>query len=492
MISMAPGGDCTLARSLLALPQTRVDRHADPGARVHTLRREVRTMADHRESFPVLCPTAAGIDVGSEQHWAGAPARSGEGRDVAVFAATTPGLAQLIVWLQERGVTTVALESTGVYWIVPHEMLEAAGFDVRLVDTRELRRVPGRPQSDRRDCEWVQRLHSCGLLRGAFRPSEQVCLLRTLVRDRSTLVAERADWLRRMQKSLDQMNVRVHRAVAELDGATGMAMVRAIVAGERVPHRLAALRDRRCQKSEAEIAEQLTGHWRADHLCSLQQALKMYDAITERMQEYDREILHQLGHMARTDRMEAAPPPSNPNKAKAIKKRGEDPLRQALYRLSGVDLTAIDAVGVETVNVILSEYGPDLAQFPTEKQFVSHVRLAPSTPIRGGKPVPKRKKPGTASARVGAALRMAALSLRRSQTALGAYYRRIAHRAGADVAVFATARKLAQHVYRLLRWGHPYVDEGAAAYEKRYRQARVNRLAQTAKDLGYHLVAVEA
>ena len=449
-------------------------------------------MTEQRPGFPILCATAAGIDVGSEQHWVCAPARTGEGREVAVFAATTPGVEQLIVWLQERAVTTVALESTGVYWIVPHEMLERAGLEVRLVDTRELRRVPGRPKTDRRDCEWLQRLHACGLLRGAFRPTEPVCLLRTLVRDRSTLVAERADWLRRMQKALDQMNVRVHRAVAELDGATGLAIVRAIVAGERDPQRLAALRDRRCAKSAAAIAEQLTGHWRSDHLFSLQQAVKMYDAITERMGEYDQEIRHQLAQMTPAGRDGAAPPSANRNKAKAISQRGEDPLRQALYRLSGVDLTTIDAVGVESAQVIVSEYGPDLSRFPTEKHFISHLRLAPHRPISGGKPVPTRKKPGTASARVGAALRMAALSSRRSRSALGAYYRRLAQRAGADVAVFATARKLAQYVYRLLRWGQPYVDEGAAAYEQRYRDARVTRLRQTAQDLGFDLVTVGA
>jgi transposase len=449
-------------------------------------------MADAQDGFPVLRPDVAGIDVGSEEHWVCAPARSSAGREVARFVATTTGVDQLIAWLRERRVTAVALESTGVYWIVPHEMLEAAGFQVVLTDTRELGRVPGRSKSDRYDCEWIQRLHSCGLLRGAFRPSDTVCLLRTLVRDRATLIAERADWVRRMQKALDQMNVRVHHAVADLDGVTGLAIVRAIVAGERDPQRLAALRDPRCRKSEAEIAEQLTGHWRADHLFSLQQAVKMYEAITDRLAEYDREIRRQLGTMARPDRPQDAPPPPNPNKAKAIKRRGEDPLRQALYRLSGVDLTTIDAIGVETANVILSEYGPDLSRFPTEQHFVSHVRLAPYKPISGGKPVRKRKKPGSASARVGAALRMAAVSLRRSQTALGAYYRRLAQRAGADVAVFATARKLAQYVYRLLRWGHPYVDEGAAAYEQRYRQARVSRLANTAKDLGYQLIAANA
>lgn len=445
------------------------------------------------DGFPVLRADAAGIDVGSEHHWVCAPARTGRGREVAVFAATTSGVEQLAAWLKERGVASVALESTGVYWIAPHEMLEHHGFEMLLADTRELGRVPGRPKSDRRDCEWIQRLHSCGLLRGSFRPIEQICMLRTLVRDKGTLVAERGDWVRRMQKSLDQMNVRVHRAVADLDGATGMAILRAIVAGERDPGRLATLRDPRCRKSETEIADQLRGHWREDHLFSLQQALKMHDAISETIQDYEQEIIRHLEEMGRADgRSDQAPPPKNPAKAKAIKKRGEEPLRHALYRMSGVDLTAIDALGVETVSVVLSEYGPDLRQFPTEKQFVSHVRLAPHKPISGGKPVKKRKKPGSASARVGAALRMAALSLRHSQTALGGYYRQIARRAGADVAVFATARKLAQFIYRLLRWGQPYVDEGATAYEKRYQEARVQRLTTTAKSLGYKLVAAEA
>ena len=449
--------------------------------------------SEERVGFPVLRTNVAGIDVGSEHHWACAPAQTGVGREVAVFAATTSGVEELATWLRARRVASVALESTGVYWIAPHELLEHHGFEVVLVDTREVGRVPGRNKSDRRDCEWIQRLHSCGLLRGAFRPIEQVCMLRTLVRDKGTLVAERGDWIRRMQKSLDQMNVRVHRAVADLDGATGMAILRAIVAGERDPGRLAALRDPRCRKSEAAIADQLRGHWREDHLFSLAQALKMHDAITETIQAYAREILRHLEAMARADGPgDQAPPPKNPAKATAIKKRGEDPLRHALYRMSGVDLTTIDALGVETVSVVLSEYGPNLTQFPSEKHFVSHVRLAPHTPITGGKPMKKKKKPGSASARVGAALRMAALSMRHSQTALGGYYRQVARRAGADVAVFATARKLAQLIYRLLRWGQPYLDEGAAAYEQRYHQARVQRLATTAKGLGYTLLSVEA
>jgi transposase len=408
---------------------------------------------------------------------------------VADFGATTPELIRMAQWLQTRKVESVAMESTGVYWIAPHEVLEAEALAVLLVDTRQLARVPGRnKKSDPLDCEWIQRLHSCGLLMGSFRPKEAVCMLRTLVRDKGNLVAEAGDWLRRMQKSLDQMNVRVHRAVSDIDGVTGMAILRAIVAGERDAGKLAKLRDRRCHKSEEEIAEQLSGHWREDHLFSLRQGLRMYDSIQERITDYEKEILRKLAEMEREEcRGQAVPPLNNRQKAKLIEKRGEEPMRQALYRISGVDLTGIDAIGVETVQLVLSEYGPDLSRFPTEHQFVSHVTLAPHKPTSGGKPVKKPKKRGGASSRVAAGLRMAALSLRHSETALGAYYRHIARRKAGDVALFATARKLATLIYRLLRWGQPYVDEGAAAYEKRYQQARIKSLTAAAKDLGYQL-----
>jgi transposase len=417
------------------------------------------------------------------------PTVDGGSREVADFGATTPELMRMAQWLKERHVESVAMESTGVYWIAPHEVLEAAGLEVLLVDTRQLARVPGRNQkSDPSDCEWIQRLHSCGLLRGSFRPKEGVCMLRTLVRDKATLVSEAGDWLRRMQKSLDQMNVRVHRAVSDIDGATGMAIVRAIVQGERDAQELAKLRDPRCHQSEAEIAEQLSGHWRADHLFSLGEGLKMYDAIQERISAYAQEILRRLAEMEREGfRGQAAPPVTNLQKAKAIRKRGEEPMRQALYRMSGVDLTGIDAIGVESVLMVLSEYGPDLSKFPTEHQFVSHLTLAPHKPTSGGKPVKKQRRRGSASSRVGAGLRMAALSMRHSQTALGAYYRHMARHKDADVAVFATARKLATLIYRLLKWGQPYVDEGAAAYEKRYQETRIKSLTAAAKDLGYQL-----
>jgi hypothetical protein len=286
------------------------------------------------EGLPVIRPAVAGIDLGSERHWVCAPTVEGIGREREDFGATTPELIRMGQWLKERQVESVAMESTGVYWIAPHEVLEAESFEILLVDTRQLARVPGRDKkTDASDCEWIQRLHSCGLLRGSFRPREDVCMLRTLVRDKANLVAESGDWVRRMQKSLDQMNVRVHRAVSDIDGVTGMAILRAIAKGERDPRQLAKLRDPRCRHSEEEIAEQLSGHWREDHLFSLRQSLQMYDAIQQRIADYDQEILRKLAAMQRDGYQEQPPPMvKNPQKAKAIRKRGEEPMREALYR----------------------------------------------------------------------------------------------------------------------------------------------------------------
>lgn len=444
--------------------------------------------------LPVIREHVAGIDIGSKEHWVCSPTVEGTCREVASFGATTAELLRMAAWLRERKVEGVAMESTGVYWIPPHEVLEGEGLEVLLVSTRQLASVPGRDQkSDPSDCEWIQRLHSCGLLKGSFRPSEEECMLRTLVRDQSKLVAESGDWLRRMQKNLDEMNVRIHRAVSDLDGKTGMAILRAIVNGERDPEKLAQLRDRRCKHSEAVIAAELRGHWRKDHLFSLGQGLKIYDGLQERISEYEQEILRQLGEMEREEcRGQAAPRLSNPEKARAVQKRGEEPMRQALYRMSGIDLTATDGIGVGAVKVFLSEYGKErIMRFANEKQLVKHVMLAPNQPTSGGRPV-KAKKRNSASTRVSAVLRMAATSLRHSDTALGAYYRQIARRKGGDVAVFATARRLLVLLYRAIRWGQRYVDEGAEAYEKRYQQNRLKTLRARAKDLGYQLTPIQA
>jgi transposase len=442
------------------------------------------------QGLPVIRSDAAGVDIGSERHWVCAPTTDGQGREIADFGGTTTELNRMAEWLGARQVKSVAMESTGVYWISPHEVLEGHGLEVRLVDTRQLARVPGRDKkTDPTDCEWIQRLHSCGLLRGSFRPAEAICMLRTLVRDKATLVAESSDWMRRMQKSLDQMNVRVHRAVSDIRGTTGMAIVRAIVGGERDAQKLAALRDPHCHKSQEEIAEQLNGHWREDHLFSLCQALKMYDAIQRRIADYEKEILRRLGQMEPPGRSgKKAPELCNPNKAQQIKKRGEEPKRQALYRMSGADATQIDGVGVETMEVFISEYGSDLSRFPNEHEFVSHATLAPHVPKSGGKPVKKNKRRNGTSTRLATSLRMAAQSMRHSDTALGAYFRRLSKRKGSDVATFATARKIATLLYRLFRWRQPYVDEGAEAYEKRYQQQRLRSMESKAKQLGYRLV----
>ena len=240
------------------------------------------------DGLPVIRYNVAGIDLGSKEHWVCAPSKGDRGREIAKFGATTPELLRMAQWLKERQVESVAMDSSGVYWIPPHEVLEAHGFEVKLVDTRQLALVPGRnKKTDPKDCAWIQRLYNCGLLKGSFRPGEEICKLRTVMRDKGNLVAEAGDWLRRMQKAMDQMNVRLHRGVSDIDGVTGMAIMRAIAEGERDPKRLARLRDRHCRKSEGEIAEPLTGHWREDHVFRLQQSLKMYDSIQERMGEYE-------------------------------------------------------------------------------------------------------------------------------------------------------------------------------------------------------------
>lgn len=436
-------------------------------------------------------PHVAGIDVGSTQVHVCGPRGEDGLPQLARYGTTTNELLALAGWLQQRQVRSVALESTGVYWIPVAEILESQGLDVLLVDTRPLARVPGR-KTDFSDAQWIQTLHSYGLLRSCFRPCEQIAQIRTLVRNKALLVAEQSDWLRRMQKSLDQMNVRIHHALADLSGTTGMAILRAIVAGERDARQLARLRDPRCRKSEEQIAEHLTGHWRDDHLFSLRQSLQIYDRLGESITEYENEIQLRLAALTPEERRgRTAPPPLNREKAKALKRRKQNGRRDAWFALAGCDLTAIDAVGVETAETVLSEYGVDLAKFDTEDQFVAHLRLSPKQAISGGKPLAQKKRSLTSS-RTANALRMAAVSLRHSSSALGAYFRRLASRKGMGVAVFATARKLAILIYRMIRWGQAYVDIGQQAYEERYQAQRVRRLRDTAKQFGFQLTALQS
>lgn len=441
------------------------------------------------EDLKVINQHAAGIDLGSRSHWVCLPGNGSGGNRLAEFDTDTASLNELADWLADAGVTTAAMESTGLYWVPLFEILDGRGIEVVLADTRTISGVPGR-KTDILDCQWIQQLHACGLLRGAFRPPDCIVKFRALARMHGTFTDQAADWLRRIQKELDQMNIRVHHAVSDITGATGMRILHAIVGGEHNPAKLAELRDSRCHLSKEEIERELTGNWREEHLFNLELCLQTYEYITGRITRLERKILKLLDGMRTATG--AAPPPASESKAQQINKRGQEPLRQALYSMSGVDLTRIDSIGVGTAQTILSEIGPDVSMFPTEKHFISYLRLAPGMAVSGGKAIRgKKKKPKLGCSRTRRALTMAALSAGKTQTALGAYYRGIAIRRGPGVAVFATARKLAAYIYRLLRFGTEYVDIGVEEYEKRNHQRRMKALKARAKHMGYRLVPVE-
>lgn len=438
-------------------------------------------------TLKTIRPNVAGVDVGSQDHWVAGPPRPDGEPNVRVFGTTTGQLRELVEWLVEQGVESVAMESTSVYWIPLYELLESRGIEVVLVNARHLSNVPGR-KTDCHDCQWIQLLHSCGLLRGSFRPGGAVVALRTLNRQLANLVAQRTRYVQWMQKALDQMNVQVHRAVSDLAGTTGLAIVRAIVAGERDPARLAAFRDRRCRKSAAEIATYLVGTWHEEHLFNLASALQLFDVIERQIAAYDERLLKAVEALQPEDRREEpVPQHPNPEKEKGLRNRGEQIVRTALWRFAGVDLTRIDGIAAGAAKIILTEVGPDLSAFPSEGHFVSWLRLCPRTPISGGKPVKKRRN-GLGANRIAGALRMAANALQRTKTALGAAYRRMARRQSADVAIFATARTLAQLVYRMLRYGQDYVDIGEKAYDLRFQVRRIAGLREAARSLGYTLV----
>jgi len=442
-------------------------------------------------TLPVLQPMVAGVDIGSTEHWVCGPVRADGDPNVRVFGTTTAQLNELADWLVEQHVTSVAMESTYIYWIPVFELLESRGLEVVLVNARQLHNVPGR-KTDFADCQWIQLLHSCGLLRGSFRPSEAISRLRALQRQMANFVAERSRCVQWMQKALDQMNVQVHRAVTDLTGTTGMAIVRAIVAGERNPARLAMHRDRRCHKSVEAIAQYLTGTWREEHLFNLAAALRLYDSVQDTIASYEAHLLAQLEALQPPERQQQdVPRHPNRTKEKTIRQRGEQPLRTSLWRFAGADLTRIDGIRAIAAQTVLTEVGPDVTAFPSENHFVSWLRLCPRTPISGGKPVKKRRN-GMGANRIAAALRMAALGIQRSKTAMGASFRRIARHKGKAVAVFATARQLARLIYRMLRYGQDYVDIGEAAFEAKFEARRLAGISEAARSLGFTLTKNEA
>jgi transposase len=441
--------------------------------------------------LPVIRPNVAGIDVGSREHYVCGPALADGTANVRSFGTTTDELRKLVDWLAEQRVESVVMESTSVYWIPLYELLEEHGVEAVLINARQLHNVPSR-KTDVLDCQWLQTLHSCGMLKGSFRPGDAIVRLRTLRRQMGNLVEERSRQVQWMQKALDQMNVKVHHAVSDITGETGLRIIRAIVAGERDPSVLAELRHERCRKSKDDIAAHLTGTWREEHIFVLASSLRFFDFVEGELARYEQRLLEEMAALQSPDR-QAQEVPRHPNaaKEKSIRARGNQETRTALWRFAGHDLTRIDGISVGTAKMILTEVGTNLEAFPTEHHFVSWLRLCPRPRISGGKLL-KRRRNSFGASRVAASLHMAAITLGRSKTALGAAFRRIARRKDKATAAFATARKLAQLVYRLLRYGADYVDIGEAAYELAFRSKQIAALKNQAAALGLTLLTKEA
>jgi transposase len=453
----------------------RKDNFPDPG------RRRPR----RRLTLQVTNPDAAGIDVGADAHWACVPADR-QPEPVRRFGTCTADLEALADWLQACGVTTVAMESTGVYWIPLYELLEARGFQVLLVDARQVARAPGRPKTDAKDCQWIQRLHSYGLLSAAFRPQEQVVVLRAYLRQRDMLVTYAGQHIQHMQKALEQMNVKLTEVVSDITGVTGMSIIKAILHGQRDPKELARCRDPRCKESEATIARALQGTWRQEHLFALGQALALYEFYHQQISACDQAIEAHLRTFA--DRSAGQALPYRPRRRKREANEPRFNARARLYCVCGVDLTAIEGIDETTALVLLSEIGTDMSRWPSLKHFASWLGLCPQHKISGGKILSRRVRRG--SSRAKRALRLAARSLHHSKSALGAFFRRIKARHGTPMAITATAHKLARLVYSLLKHGTEYVVQELAAYEAKYRERRLQALARQAQALGLALVPV--
>lgn len=408
-----------------------------------------RTATESAAALSLIQPNAAGLDIGAETIWACVPADR-DPTPVRPFGTFTPDLESLTDWLLSCHITTVAMESTGVYGIPIYDLLEARGVQVTLVNAHHLKIVPGR-KSDVQDCQWIQRLHSYGLLRGSFRPDAELTVLRAYTRQRASLVEQRAVHIQLMQKAMQQMNLLLSQVVSDITGVTGMQILRAIVAGERDPVVLARFRHPRCQSSEELIAKALTGQYRAEHIFALTQALTLYDCYTTHIAACDRQIEQQYAAMQPVWDDDDPPPPLPPDPKTNTHSKNAPAfdVRSALYQLLGIDLTAVDGLHASTAQIILAEIGTDMTKWPSEKHFCSWLGLAPHHDITGGRIV--RSRTLKVHNRAAQALRIAAQSLSRSQTAVGSFYRRIRARAGPQRAVTATAHKLARIIYHMLK-----------------------------------------
>jgi transposase len=443
------------------------------------------TKADNA-MFPVMRPDAAGIDIGATEIFVAVPVdRAAE--NVRCFPTFTQDLYALADWLKQCGVKTVAMESTGVYWIPLFQILEDRGFEVCLVNARHVKNVPGR-RTDVSDCQWLQFLHSVGLLRASYRPEQEVCAVRSLLRHRESLVQMAATHVHHMQKALDQMNLQLHHVISDITGQTGLAIVDAILAGERDPFVLAKLRNDRIKASEEVIAKSLVGDYRPEHIFTLRQSLAVYRSYQKLIEDCDREIRRSLGEFK---------PPSQPNACASDSQKGQSKtsatdgvLRTELKRVFGVDLTKIPGIRVGIAQTLFGEIGPDFTKFRSASAFASWMGLCPDNDISGGKVlwVGTRK----VKCRAATALRMAAQSLHHSKSALGDFYRRMRAKLGAPKAITAAAHKLARIIFHLITTGQEFDDSKFAAHQLRYQQKQAGKLRAKAKAMGFVLIPLDA
>lgn len=432
-----------------------------------------------------LNPNAAGIDIGSQKHYVAVPPDRDD-EPVRNFGCLTPDLHKMAKWLKSCGIETIAMESTGVYWVPVVAVLESYGFDVKLVDAYKVKNVPGR-KTDVKDCQWLAELHRFGLLSGAFRPDKQIQVLRSYWRHRSTLVEACSTQIHLMQKALEQMNVQLHKVITDITGVTGMKIIRAIVGGERDAVKLAAMKHPLIKSSSETIAKALTGEYRHEHLFALKQALEIYDVYQDKIAECDRqtqEYMKTFQHKAKANDLDSKS--GRNNRAKRRKNQPNFDLRTRLFEMTGVDLTRIDGIETMTAQTIISECGFDMSVFPTEKHYVSWLGLCPNNHITGGKV--RKRSTRKVQNRTARALRLAAQSLHKSKSALGAFYRRMRARLGAPKAITATAHKLAKLVYRMLKHGMDYVDSGQQYYENQYAERVLKNLTKRAREMGYAVV----
>jgi transposase len=437
------------------------------------------------KALDIVHPDAAGIDIGGSEHWVAiSPDRDPE--PVRRFDCFTQDLQQMAEWLIGHGVSSVALQSTGVYWIPVFEILQQSGLEVYLVNARHTKNLPGR-KSDIAECQWLMKLHTFGLLNNSFQPSDEVRRARTLWRHRGGLVAQAASAIQRMQKALIEMNIQLSSVLSDLSGVSGMAILDAILDGQRDPRAWAELADPQVKASQEVIAKSLEGNWRKELLFVLQQEVELYRTYQEKIGACDRQLHEHLRTM--TPKVDVQAQPLGP-RPKGKRARGNAPkfdLRTELYRITGVDWTQVDGMDVQVAQSVIAEVGVNLHEFATERHFASWLGLCPTNETSGGR-VLNRRTPKVVN-RAKAAFRQAATALLRSQSYLGAQYRRLRTRLGAPKAITAMARKLACLFYRLLKRGQHYVDKGTEYYELRHRDQQIRLLLKRAKQLGVQILA---